>query len=94
MKQPKPLTDESGEVRELTLEDMRRMVPFSELPPKLQSKLKQLKKMGRPVLAKPKAAISIRLDADVLEAIKATGDGWQTRVNETLRSQFIKRSHK
>jgi uncharacterized protein (DUF4415 family) len=94
MKKSKPLTDAGGEVRELTLADMRSMVPFSELPEDLQAKLKNLKKMGRPAVANPKTAISIRLDADVLEAIKATGDGWQTRVNETLRSQFIKRSHK
>ena len=29
--------------------------------------------------------VSIRLDADVLAKLKATGPGWQTRVNEILR---------
>jgi DNA-binding Xre family transcriptional regulator len=28
------------------------------------------------------------LDADVLAALRATGDGWQTRINETLRASL------
>jgi uncharacterized protein (DUF4415 family) len=42
-------------------------------------------KRGRPVLAKPKEHVNIRLDADVLGAFKETGAGWQTRVNNALR---------
>lgn len=40
---------------------------------------------GRPRLARPKAALTMRVDADVLDAIKATGPGWQTRINDLLR---------
>ena len=40
---------------------------------------------GRPKLDKPKEAIKLRLDADVLEAYRKTGDGWQTRINADLR---------
>lgn len=40
---------------------------------------------GRPRLAQPKAALTMRVDADVLAALKATGPGWQTRINELLR---------
>lgn len=32
-----------------------------------------------------KASTTIRFDADVLAALKATGRGWQTRVNEAMR---------
>jgi uncharacterized protein (DUF4415 family) len=32
-----------------------------------------------------KQAISIRLDRDIVAALKASGPGWQTRVNEALR---------
>lgn len=32
-----------------------------------------------------KEAISIRLDRDVLERFRATGDGWQSRINDALR---------
>lgn len=42
-------------------------------------------KRGRPALARPKAHVNIRLDADVLEAFKETGSGWQTRLNNALR---------
>jgi uncharacterized protein (DUF4415 family) len=34
----------------------------------------------------PKAAISLRLDADVLEWFKAQGPGYQTRINAVLRA--------
>ena len=40
---------------------------------------------GRPPLESPKQAVKLRLDADVLEAYRATGDGWQTRINADLR---------
>nr|WP_027060960.1 BrnA antitoxin family protein [Mesorhizobium loti] len=43
------------------------------------------RKVGRPPLARPKRAIQLRLDADVLDRFKAAGDGWQTRMNEALR---------
>ena len=33
----------------------------------------------------PKVAINIRLSPEVLEAFKATGDGWQTKVDGALR---------
>lgn len=32
-----------------------------------------------------KAAVSIRLDADVLNHFRGGGPGWQSRINETLR---------
>lgn len=39
---------------------------------------------GRPPLAETKIATNVRLDPDVLQAFKATGPGWQTRINEVL----------
>jgi uncharacterized protein (DUF4415 family) len=36
-----------------------------------------------------KQAISIRLDRDIVAALKASGPGWQTRVNEALRRTNI-----
>lgn len=50
------------------------------------------RKAGRPVgsvQAVTKKPVQIRLDADVLEALRATGDGWQTRVNDTLRANLV-----
>ena len=40
---------------------------------------------GRPKLANPKRRITLRLDGDVLESFRATGPGWQSRMNEALR---------
>lgn len=40
---------------------------------------------GRPKLDAPKRAISIRLDPDVINHLKASGAGWQTRANDMLR---------
>jgi uncharacterized protein (DUF4415 family) len=40
---------------------------------------------GRPKSANPKRAVSLRLDADVIEWFKRSGDGWQTRINRELR---------
>ena len=39
----KPLTDEDGEVRELTTKDLAQMIPFSGLPKELQELLSQSK---------------------------------------------------
>ena len=38
------------------------------------------------VLPKPKAAVCIRLDQEVLEWFKAQGKGYQTRINALLRA--------
>ena len=41
--------------------------------------------MGRPPIgAKSKKQITIRLDPDVIAAFKATGAGWQGRMNDSL----------
>ena len=42
-------------------------------------------KRGRPALAQTKEHVNLRLDADVLGAFRATGAGWQTRVNSALQ---------
>jgi uncharacterized protein (DUF4415 family) len=44
---------------------------------------------GRPKSETRKEAISLRVDADVLDAFKSTGDGWQTRMNGILRAAIL-----
>ena len=44
-----------------------------------------VRRLGRPPVANPKQAVSMRLDADVLAHFRATGPGWQSRVNAVLR---------
>lgn len=51
-----------------------------------------IRRRGRPVgsvQATTKEAVKIRLDADLLAALRATGDGWQTRINDTLRASML-----
>jgi len=43
------------------------------------------KKMGRPPSDNPKIPIHIRISPQVLGAFKATGKGWQTRMDAVLR---------
>ena len=40
---------------------------------------------GRPKLEVRKELVSVRYDVEVLEAFRAMGDGWQTRMNDALR---------
>lgn len=46
---------------------------------------KKLVRRGRPPSDDPKQPVSIRLDREVIEWFKKTGQGWQTRINEELR---------
>jgi uncharacterized protein (DUF4415 family) len=54
-------------------------------PSEGKAALREAIKRGRPKAAVKKVSTTIRLDADVLEAFKATGHGWQTRINSVLR---------
>ncbi|SAL86770.1 hypothetical protein AWB67_07276 [Caballeronia terrestris] len=66
---------------EWTSEDMARARPFPELVAQ--------KRMGRPPKENPKEQVSVRYDADILAAFRATGEGWQTRMNDALRTYLI-----
>ncbi|WP_260927399.1 BrnA antitoxin family protein [Novosphingobium sp. 9] len=57
---------------------------------KLVSKHPVLSKVFRGAQKAPtKQAVSIRLDADVVEALRASGPGWQGRVNDMLRAAVL-----
>jgi uncharacterized protein (DUF4415 family) len=56
-----------------------------EVPAEDFKKMKPLGARGRPRLDAPKVLLSVRYDADVVEAFKASGEGWQTRMNDALR---------
>ena len=50
---------------------------WEEVKPKLRR--------GRPPVAQTKVSVSLRFDVDVIEGMKSTGRGWQTRVNQVMR---------
>ena len=74
---------------EWTDEDFHRAIPFDALPASLQAKLRAVRGPGK----KPaKVQTAIRFDPDVLAALRATGHGWQTRVNEVMRDWVARRT--
>ena len=87
----RPLIDEDGEVREITAADVALFKPFSALPAAEQKMLLKLRKRG-PQKTPKKVPISIRLSSDVAEGLRATGNGWQGRADEALRSWLAKRT--
>jgi uncharacterized protein (DUF4415 family) len=74
---------------EWTQEDFRQAVPFSALPESLQAKLRRFR---GPQKTPTKVKTAIRFDPDVLESLRATGRGWQTRVNEVMREWVAHRA--
>jgi uncharacterized protein (DUF4415 family) len=75
---------------ELSKEWLSRAKPANAaLAPEIYAELLAIKRpRGRPKADETKVFTGIRLDADLIAAFKATGSGWQTRVNAALR-QFI-----
>lgn len=73
---------------EWTKEDFRRARPaFEVLPPDLVEVIKKRRQGERGSQRAPiKAKVTLRLDRGVLEHFKATGKGWQTRINEALKN--------
>jgi uncharacterized protein (DUF4415 family) len=80
------MTDEEGEVRELTREDFRGMRPVREVMPELIEAMAEFRrKVGRPKASAPKVQVGFRLAPDVVAAVKASGPGYNARVEQVLR---------
>jgi uncharacterized protein (DUF4415 family) len=60
------------DTHEVSAKEMRAMKPLGK------------RGRGRPRLASTKELVSIRYDADLLDAFRASGEGWQTLMNATL----------
>ena len=84
MKKRIPLTDNEGEVRELTAADLRAFKPATEVLPLNLQKTLGMRARG-PQKSPTKVSTTIRLSNDVIQAFRATGDGWQTRVDAALK---------
>lgn len=76
---------------EWTEADFARARPAHEVHGKALAKA-FVRPRGRPALAEAdrKAKVNIRLSPDVVAALRATGAGWQTRVDQALRKAFVK----
>jgi uncharacterized protein (DUF4415 family) len=81
-----PLVDDAGEVRELTARDLEHFKPAAEVLP--SSLVKKIGIRG-PQKAPTKERVTIRLSSEIVTAFRATGAGWQGRVNAAL-SDWLK----
>ncbi len=79
-----PVIDD--EMPEWTEEDFARAKSIFAIP-ELAEFAEFIRKGGRPTLPESvrKKRVSIMLDPDVLAHFRATGKGWQTRMNAALR---------
>ncbi|KQT60934.1 hypothetical protein ASG52_16955 [Methylobacterium sp. Leaf456] len=67
---------------ELTDAELAGLRPAREvLPPALYE---ALTRRGRPASPNKRVQVTLRIDPEALAAFKATGPGWQTRINEAL----------
>jgi len=69
---------------EWTVEDFRNGRSWEELSDLEKSVFKRPR--GRPTIEAPKKLVSLRLDAEVLEALEASGPGWRQRINDILKA--------
>lgn len=74
-----PTDEEDAEINRGIAADPDTFVPTAE-------QFAQMKRRGgRPRSESLKVSLTVRYDADIIEAFKSSGDGWQTRMNGALR---------
>lgn len=83
----KPLIDDNGEVREITRADLKRARPAREVLPKELLEVLPKRKPGQrgPQRQDTKCSVTVRYSPEVVAYFKATGAGWQTRMDEVLK---------
>ncbi len=67
----------------LTEEFWRNARPATETHPELVARYRGQRGPGK---VPAKVLVSLRIDPDVIEHFRATGDGWQGRINSALRT--------
>lgn len=73
---------------EWTADTFSKSRPASQVLPQIfgaKVASKMLKPRGRPRAENPKERITIRLSREVVDTFRASGEGWQTRVDAALR---------
>jgi uncharacterized protein (DUF4415 family) len=88
MPKRKSLIDSKGEVREISSADLKRFRTAREaLPASVRPKVG----VRGPQKAPTKERITIRLSPEVLARFRATGEGWQSRMDAALQDWLRKR---
>jgi uncharacterized protein (DUF4415 family) len=91
----KPIDD--AENPEWTEADFAKAKPFREVFPKQYAEWEAsgrapipVRRIGRPPVDEPKVHIGFRLGKDVVDGIRATGKGYNARVEKVLREALAK----
>jgi uncharacterized protein (DUF4415 family) len=74
---------------ELVDRDFARMRPAEDVVPDVVAAYRRSR--GRPRQAQTKQLVSLRLSPEVLAHFRGTGPGWQTRIDDALRSHVRRR---
>jgi len=78
------------DAHEWTEADFSRAKPAAQVLPEATYAALLKRPRGRPKLGKTKVFLALRVDEEVLEAFKATGKGWQSRINMALKQHLQK----
>ena len=76
-----PTQEEGAVITEAAMSDPDSM-PYTDAE---WEAVKPVLRRGRPLAAVTKERITIRLSPEVVQAFRASGDGWQTRVDAALK---------
>jgi len=77
---------DDDEVPELTEENFKNSLSFSELPAAEQHILREIQRGNVVIRPDPiKKPVSITLAPDLAEKLASTGTGWESKVDEVLR---------
>ena len=74
---------------EWTAQDFARAKQGHDIPDFIQKAFPNTRPRGRPqgsTKADAKQQVTLRLDPDVIAGFRASGPGWQRRINEALRA--------
>ena len=84
MSKKSKLPDDWEDNPEWTDEDLARAKPFKEVLPKIYANWER-NRGGRPPVKEPKVLIGFRLAQDVVSRVRASGRGYNARVEKVLR---------
>ncbi|HGJ5855678.1 MAG TPA: BrnA antitoxin family protein [Arsenophonus nasoniae] len=86
-----PTDDEDKKIRNAVTKDPdARLLEDGSVKLSSWRTLKAKRKQGRPIAAETKTRITIRCSPDVVNAFRATGAGWQTRMDVALKDWLKK----
>ena len=81
-------------MRELTAEDMKHFRPMREVFPQIVESWERARGQRGPQKTPVKERVGLRLDRAVLDHFRASGKGWQTRINEALEAYIAEAGKK